>query len=156
MMTDPLAVLTSAGCGHIQDNLFPWLREELGPLTDLHKGVIVHHCPSVGPTVTWDELDAEAQAQLALKRKRGRPRLASDRPVSRMTAWRRRKEMEKHRLRTMWTQIARPAQLTQRLSCQRPANLLAPSGHGQIRDPNGKRCAPGSTDNMPQRRRQIE
>src|SRR4029077_8315667 len=22
---------------HIQDNLFPWLREELGPLTDLHK-----------------------------------------------------------------------------------------------------------------------
>jgi hypothetical protein len=26
---------------HIQDNLFPWLREELGPLTDLHKRVIV-------------------------------------------------------------------------------------------------------------------
>ena len=25
---------------HIQDNLFPWLREELGPLTDLHKRVI--------------------------------------------------------------------------------------------------------------------
>ena len=26
---------------HIQDNLFPWLREELGPLTDLHKRVTV-------------------------------------------------------------------------------------------------------------------
>src|SRR5271154_3195555 len=26
---------------HIQDNLFPWLREELGPLPDLHKRVIV-------------------------------------------------------------------------------------------------------------------
>ena len=26
---------------HIQDNLFPWLREELGPLTDLHRRVIV-------------------------------------------------------------------------------------------------------------------
>jgi hypothetical protein len=24
-----------------KDNLFPWLREELGPLTDLHKRVIV-------------------------------------------------------------------------------------------------------------------
>ena len=22
---------------HVQDNLFPWLREELAPLTDLHK-----------------------------------------------------------------------------------------------------------------------
>src|SRR5262249_23162675 len=26
---------------HIQHNLFPWLGEELGPLTDLHKRVIV-------------------------------------------------------------------------------------------------------------------
>src|ERR1700745_3991766 len=26
---------------HTQDNLFPWLREDLGPLTDLHKRVIV-------------------------------------------------------------------------------------------------------------------
>src|SRR6516225_6425983 len=37
----PLRDFLSSTWDHIQDNLFPWLREELGPLTDLHKRVIV-------------------------------------------------------------------------------------------------------------------
>ena len=37
----PLREFLSSTWDHIQDNLFPWLREELGPLTDLHKRVIV-------------------------------------------------------------------------------------------------------------------
>src|SRR6516165_742106 len=37
----PLRDFLSSAWDHIQDNLFPWLREELGPLTDLHKRVIV-------------------------------------------------------------------------------------------------------------------
>jgi hypothetical protein len=37
----PLREFLSSTWDHIQDNLFPWLREELGPLTDLHQRVIV-------------------------------------------------------------------------------------------------------------------
>src|SRR6516225_8243464 len=37
----PLREFLSSTWDHIQDNLFPWLREELGPLTDLHERVIV-------------------------------------------------------------------------------------------------------------------
>ena len=37
----PLRDFLSSTWDHIQDNLFPWLREELGPLTDLYKRVIV-------------------------------------------------------------------------------------------------------------------
>ena len=37
----PLREFLSSTWDHIQDNLFPWLRDELGPLTDLHKRVIV-------------------------------------------------------------------------------------------------------------------
>src|ERR1700746_100015 len=37
----PLRDFLSSTWDHIQDNLFPWLREELGPLTELHKRVIV-------------------------------------------------------------------------------------------------------------------
>src|ERR1700750_656638 len=37
----PLRDFLSSTWDHIQDNLFPWRREDLGPLTDLHKRVIV-------------------------------------------------------------------------------------------------------------------
>jgi hypothetical protein len=37
----PLREFLSITWDHIQDNLFPWVRGELGPLTDLHKRVIV-------------------------------------------------------------------------------------------------------------------
>ena len=36
----PLRDFLSNTWEHIQANLFPWLTEELGPLTDLHKQVI--------------------------------------------------------------------------------------------------------------------
>ena len=36
----PLRDFLSITWNHIQANLFPWLTEELGPLTDTHKQVI--------------------------------------------------------------------------------------------------------------------
>ena len=36
----PLRDFLSSTWDHIQANLFPWLTEELGPLTDTHKQVI--------------------------------------------------------------------------------------------------------------------
>ena len=36
----PLREFLSNTWDHIQENLFPWLTEELGPLTDMHKKVI--------------------------------------------------------------------------------------------------------------------
>jgi hypothetical protein len=36
----PLRDFLSSTWDHIQANLFPWLTEELGPLTDMHKQVI--------------------------------------------------------------------------------------------------------------------
>jgi hypothetical protein len=36
----PLRDFLSNTWEHIQTNLFPWLTEELGPLTDMHKQVI--------------------------------------------------------------------------------------------------------------------
>src|ERR1700747_456561 len=36
----PLLTCVSATWAHIQGNLFPWLSEELGPLTDMHKKVV--------------------------------------------------------------------------------------------------------------------
>jgi Transposase DDE domain/Transposase domain (DUF772) len=37
----PLREFLSSTWGHIQGNLFPWLTEELGPLTDMHKQLIL-------------------------------------------------------------------------------------------------------------------
>jgi Transposase DDE domain/Transposase domain (DUF772) len=37
----PLPTCLARTWAHIQDNLFPWLREELGPLTEAHEQVIV-------------------------------------------------------------------------------------------------------------------
>src|ERR1700674_5781729 len=36
----PALCCLSRTWAHIQDNLFPWLREELGPLTEAHKRVV--------------------------------------------------------------------------------------------------------------------
>ena len=36
----PLLTCLSRTWAHIQGNLFPWLSEELGPLTDMHKQVV--------------------------------------------------------------------------------------------------------------------
>src|ERR1700739_2929782 len=36
----PLLTCLSRTWAHIQDTLFPWLTEELGPLTDMHKQVV--------------------------------------------------------------------------------------------------------------------
>jgi len=37
----PLLTCLSRSWAHIQDNLFPWLTEELGPLTEAHKRVVM-------------------------------------------------------------------------------------------------------------------
>jgi len=37
----PLLSGLSRTWAHIQDNLFPWLTEELGPLTEAHKRVVM-------------------------------------------------------------------------------------------------------------------
>src|SRR5271157_890096 len=37
----PLLTCLSRTWAHIQDNLFPWLTEELGPLTEAHKRVVM-------------------------------------------------------------------------------------------------------------------
>jgi len=36
----PLLTCLSRTWSHIQGNLFPWLTEELGPLTETHKQVV--------------------------------------------------------------------------------------------------------------------
>jgi len=37
----PLLSGLSRSWAHIQDNLFPWLTEELGPFTEAHKRVVM-------------------------------------------------------------------------------------------------------------------
>jgi hypothetical protein len=37
----PLLTCLSRTWAHIQGNLFPWLTEELGPLTEAHKRVVM-------------------------------------------------------------------------------------------------------------------
>jgi hypothetical protein len=105
----PLLTCLSRTWAHIQGNLFPWLTEELGPLTDMHKKVVttlelagvdafVHSWPGLPGRPPCDRA-ALARAFIA-KAVLGLPmtamlieRLAVDKQLRRLCGWEHRREL---------------------------------------------------------------
>ena len=73
MTNDPLDAM-KAHWSHIQSSLFPWLREEVEPMTELLGRLNDKDGPSPPPTSASPPVGAEPQ------RKRGRPRKGEERP----------------------------------------------------------------------------